>query len=123
MEFGSLIKKFTDASSDKIAGILEEYRRAISMLEVFGLRVGKLRVTAGLLPEVSTTIVGSMDFIQPDRVRQMIDANQDKKILVAVLSALLTARSIRETVELQELKSVVIDIVLGVPPKITVELV
>ncbi len=125
MEFGNLIKKVTEssaASTDKLTAILDEYRRAIASLEAFGLRVGKLRVTAGILPEVSTTIVGSVDYIQPDRVRQLMEANPDKKILTSILSALLTATSIRETVDLKSLKSIAIDIVLGIPPKITVDL-
>jgi len=125
MEIGSLIKKVTEASTasaDKITTLLDDYRRAIKSLEAFGLRVGKLRVTAGLLPEVSTTIIGSIDYIQPEHVRQMMEANPDKKVLTSILSALLTATSIRETIDIQSLKSLSIDIVLGIPPKITVDL-
>jgi hypothetical protein len=125
MAFGDLIKKVSDVASgsnEKLAGVLEEYRRAISALEVFGLRVGKLRVVAGVLPEVSTTIVGSIEYLDPERIRQVMDENPDKRVLTSILSTLLTATSIRESVELNALKAVKVDIVLGIPPKISVDL-
>lgn len=132
MDLGNVLKKVGDAtgriadlglaSNEKISGLLDEYRRAIGSLQAFGLRVGKLRVAVGILPEISTTILGSIDQINSDRIRELLAANPDKKLLSAILSALLTATSIRESVDLTSLREVRIDVTLGIPPKVAVDL-
>ena len=110
-------------STDKINHILEEYRRAIASLQPFGLKVGKMRVLVSVPPEISTTITGSIDQIDENRVREMLEANPDKKLLSAILSALLTTIHVRETIDLGNLKEVKIDISLGIPPRVAVDLV
>ena len=128
----SFMKKVSDArdkliesstlSTDKINHILEEYRRTIAALQPFGLGVGKLRVLVSVPPEISTTITGSIDQIDENRVREMLEANPDKKLLSAILSALLTTIQVRETIDLGNLKEVKIDISLGIPPRVAVDL-
>jgi hypothetical protein len=51
-----------------------------------------------------------------------MDANIEKKLLHAILSAILTTAHIRDVVELGNLGGFKMDIVLGIPPRICVEL-
>jgi hypothetical protein len=130
---GSLKKRVTDAkdkivesgtlSTDRVNLILEEYRRVLLMLKDFGLEVGKLRVMASVPPEISTTIIGSIDRINEDRVKEMQVAHPDKKLLSAILSALQTTIHIRKAIDLGELSDIRIDISLGIPPRVAVDLV
>jgi hypothetical protein len=133
MAFNSVLKKISDAkdrivelgitSNEKIVALLEEYKHAISALTAFGLRVGKLRVVVGALPEISTSIVGSINQIDTNRVKELMTANAGNKLLYAILAAILSTAAIRDVVDLGNLAEVKIDIVLGIPPKISVDLV
>jgi hypothetical protein len=118
--------KLTEGSSlstEKVNQILGEYRQAIASLEPFGLKVGKMRVLVSIPPEISTTIIGSIEQIDEDRVREMLEKNSEKKLLSAILSALLTTIHVRETIDLGNLKTVRIDISLGIPPRVAVDLI
>jgi hypothetical protein len=127
-----MLKKVSDAkdqileagisSNEKVTALLEEYKHAISSLTAFGLRVGKIHIVIGVFPEISTSIIGSINQIDTKSVKELMYANPDKKLLRAILSAILTAASIRDVVELGNLGGFKMDIVLGVPPRISVEL-
>jgi hypothetical protein len=135
MNFGNLTEKLTKvkegiASNEKLAGLLDEkinmllaeYSQAVSALQALGLTVWKIRVEMGLLPQVSTTIRGSINDLDPENIQQLLHANPDKKLLNAILSALLTLVRIREVVDLKSSNDVVLDVTLGVPPKVSAEL-
>jgi hypothetical protein len=135
MNLGNLTDKITKvkdgiASNEKLAGLfdekinllLTEYSQAVATLQALGMEVGKIRVEMGLLPQVSTTIRGSINDLDPVKIQQLLDANPEKKLLNAILSALLTLARIREVVDLKSSKDVVVDVTLGVPPKVSAEL-
>jgi hypothetical protein len=132
MNFGNLTDKLTKGitSNDKLAGLLDEkinlllseYSQTVSTLQTLGLTVGKIRVEMGLLPQVSTTIRGSVNDLDPEKIQKLLDSNPDKKLLNAILSALLTLVRIREVVDLKDSKDVVLDVTLGVPPKVSAQL-
>jgi hypothetical protein len=132
MNLGNLTDKLKDkiGSNEKLAGMLDEkinlllteYSQAVSTLQALGMAVGKIRVEMGLLPQVSTTIRGSINDLDAVKIQQLLDANPDKKLLNAILSALLTLVRIREVVDLKSSKDVVLDVTLGVPPKVSAEL-
>ena len=130
---GSLKKRVSEAkdkivesstlSTDRINSILEEYRRVLLLLKDFGLEVGKLRVMASVPPEISTTIIGSIDKINEEKVKDMQTEHSDKKLLSAILSALQTTIHIRRVVDLPELSDIRIDISLGIPPRVAIDLI
>jgi hypothetical protein len=132
MNLGNLTDKLTKGitSNEKLAGLLDEkinmllaeYSQAVSSLQTLGLVVGKIRVEMGLLPQVSTTIRGSINDLDPDKIQKLLDSNSDKKLLSAILSALLTLVRIRQVVDLKDSKNVVLDVTLGVPPKVSAQL-
>jgi len=104
----------------KVTAWLDEYKKAIALLEDFGFTVGRFTVSMGILPEIHTSITGSIESIHEDALRKLIDERQAEPLLVSMLKALITLRHFWEHVELK-LKSVTINVTLGIPPKIAVE--
>ena len=100
MAFDNLLKKVSDAkdkvadltakSSEQMAALLEEYQRAVKTLQGLGFSVGKVGVTAGLLPEISTTVKASLQALDAKRMSELLEAHRDQKLLAAILSSLLT---------------------------------
>ena len=109
-----------EVTKAKVTTWLDEYRKAIALLEDFGFAVGRFTVSMGILPEIHTSITGSIESIHEDALRKLIDERQAEPLLVSMLKALITLRHFWEHVELK-LKSVTINVTLGVPPKIAVE--
>jgi len=105
----------------KISQWLDEYKKAIATLETFGFTVGKFTVGMGILPEIHTSISGSIQNIREDGLKKLIDEHQGDALLVSMLRALITTRRFWELVELK-LTGVTINVTLGVPPKVAVEL-
>jgi hypothetical protein len=132
MDLTGMLKKVSDAkdklmeaglvSPDTVNYLLQEYKLAISVLQACGLRVGKCHVSVGVLPEITTSIVGSVDYLEEKRIAELLQANHDKKLLTAILSALQTVAHIRQVVDLSSLQEVTINVTLGIPPRISVEL-
>jgi hypothetical protein len=132
MALDSFKKKISDAK-DKVAGFtidsseqviqwLEEYKQAMQSLQVFGFKMGKIHVTAGVLPEISATITGSVNNINPQQVQKMLEEKRQEKLLAAVLSALLTLAKVREVIDLGFMQTVVIQICLGIPPRVMIDM-
>jgi hypothetical protein len=109
-----------EVTKGKVMTWLDEYKKAIALLEDFGFTVGRFTVSMGLLPEIHTSISGSIENIHEDALRKLIDERQAEPLLVSMLKALITLRHFWEHVELK-LKSVTINVTLGMPPKIAVE--
>ena len=132
MPFDNLLSKALDAkdkvlditvqSSEQMGALLDEYKLALQTLQSFGFSVGKVRVSAGLLPEISTTVKGSLQALDASRVKELLESNRERKLLVSILPALLTVTKLREIVDLSGLRDVIIGITLGIPPKVSIDL-
>jgi len=109
-----------EVTKAKVTTWLDEYKKAIALLEDFGFTVGRFTVSMGILPEIHTSITGSIENIHEDALRKLMDERQAEPLLVSMLKALITLRHFWEHIELK-LKSVTINVTLGVPPKIAVE--
>ena len=110
------------AAQEKIDAIIDEFNRFMPFAEQLGLSLSSFNIEAGLLPEIRATLIGSIDSINNEAVEKIIADNENNKLLIAILNAILMAKSIHERLEgvyISVLKDLVIDIKLGVPPSIS----
>ena len=105
----------------KVTEGLDECKKAFAMLEAFGFTVGSFTVGMGILPEIRTSISGSIENIHEDELKKIIQAQPEEKLLVSLLDALVTAKRLWEHVQLK-LTSVTLNVTLGLPPKVTAEM-
>jgi hypothetical protein len=110
------------ATKSKIDETLEEFKNAINLFGEFGFKVGKFKVGMGALPEINTSVSGSLEKVQVENIKQLIVDHKDNKLLVSMLKALITAKEVRDRVELPYFTGAKLDIKLGVPPKISFDL-
>jgi hypothetical protein len=124
MAFKDIIPKWPgslcDMAMGKMSEWLDEYKKALAVLETFGFTVGKFNVSMGVPPEIQTTIEGSIENIQVDGLTKMITAHQGEALLVSILKALILTRQIWERLELK-VTGVTLNVTLGISPKIGVE--
>lgn len=114
-------KGMFDVAGDKLTQLLDEYKKATKQLEALGFKVGKMTVGMGMLPELHTSVSGEIDNVDPDRLKAMIEEKKDDKLLVSLLKALVMSKNIHTHIE-SKLKAVTLQITLGVPPSVNIEL-
>ena len=110
------------ATRAKIDETLDEFKNATVLFGKFGFKVGKFKVGMGALPEITTSVSGSLEGVQVEKISQLIEDHKDNKLLASMLKALITAKEVRDRVELPYFTGAKLDIKLGVPPKISFDL-
>ncbi len=121
MDFNGMLNKTRDlagAASDTAGKLVEDFNAALPTMRALGFTVEDIQVAMGLLPEVNAKLVADAANIDVKALDEMIAKRSDQKTLVAVLKALQTAYSLRDQFGDFGLKGVVIDLTLGLPPKV-----
>ena len=117
MELRELIVKLTGLKSiaqNKANKLLDNYKSAIPILNKFGFKVGKFKVGMGVIPQVETTVSGSISEIEISAINELIEEHEGNKILVPMLKALLAAKDFKERLgEALPYHGVEINIILG----------
>ena len=114
--------KVGTAAQDQIDAIIDEFNAMLPFMEELGLSVASFDIEAGILPQIKTSLVGSIDNINNEAVERIIAEHESNKLLAAVLNAVLMTKNIHQKLEgayISVLKDLVIDIKLGVPPSIS----
>ena len=110
------------AGEEKIDAIIDEFNKMMPFAEELGLSVASFDIEAGLLPQIKTSLVGSIEDIKNETVERLIAENENNKLLVAIFKAVLMAKNIHQKLEgayISILKDLVIDVKLGIPPSIS----
>ena len=109
-------------SSQEITEAIKEYKEAVEIPQSLWLDGGQDCVAASPLPEISTTIKGSFSDLDEKRLNELLETKKDQKLLTAILSALVMVTKLRDVVDLAGLRNIVIQIALGIPPRIIVDI-
>ncbi len=115
--------EMTAAAQEKINLVLEEYQKFLPYAEELGLRVNSFSIEAGVLPQIKTSLTGSIDNINNEAIERIKTENSKNKLLIAILDSILLAKKCNEKLEdvyISILKDIVVDIKLGIPPAISV---
>ena len=110
------------AAQEQFNAVLDEYKNILPLAESLGLSVGSFEVQMGVLPEIQTSLVGLLERINEESVQKLIAENPNNKLLVLVLNALLITKELQQRLNISNLKGIVVDIRLGIPPKVSVHL-
>lgn len=110
-----------NATAKVVNGWLDDFNTAVTLLSSFGFRVKKFKVGSGVTPQIATSIVGSLERVKKDEIKTLIEKTKDRKIVTAILKAVITAKNIQEHVDVLPTLDVRIDIVLGWPPDISID--
>lgn len=126
MGFKDLIGKaqeLKDAATDTASGYLDEFNEALPTIRALGFSVRNVSVGMGLIPEVGASLIAAVDDVKVEKLNELIEANKEKKTLVAVLKALQAAYNIKQQFRDIPFRGVQIDMKLGLPPHIGVQFV
>jgi len=74
----------------------------------------------GIIPEIGATLTGSVETLDAEKIKKLIEKHQDNKILISILEALRTASNFKELLGELPFKGVQVNVDLSLPPKIAV---
>ena len=106
------------SASDTVGKLLDDFHAALPTMRALGFTVEDIQVAMGLLPEVNAKLVATAANIDVKALDEMIAKTSEQKTLAAVLKALQTAYSLRDQLGDFGLKGVVVNLTLGLPPKV-----
>ncbi len=121
--FTAAVDGITKTATGTIDGLLKDFNQAVPTLKALGLSVTDMKVGMGMLPEVEITLTGSLDAINPEKLKPFMDAHQGNTVLVSSLKALETAHSMRELLGDLMFKGIEAKVKLGLPPKIEIDFI
>lgn len=110
-----------DTTAKMVNSWLDDFNKAVNLLSTFGFRVGKFKVGSGVTPRIATSLVGSLKGVEKEQIIKLIGATKERKIVTAILRAVVTAKSIHERVDALPTMDVRIDVVLGWPPDVSID--
>ena len=121
MDFNGMLNKTRDlagSASDTVGKLLDDFKAALPAMRALGFSVEDVQVAMGLLPEVNAKLVAIAANINVNALDEMIRKQSEQKTLVTILKALQTAYNLRDQLGDFGLKGVVVDLTLGLPPKV-----
>ena len=114
-------QELTGAAADGVSGYLNEFNQALPTIQALGFTVQNFSVGMGFLPEVTASLVASVDDMDVDKLNELVEANKDRRVLVALLKALQAAYNIKKQVPDMPFEGLQVDMKLGLPPHIGVQ--
>jgi hypothetical protein len=117
---GGSVKGLIDTASDGVSKLLDEFNEALPTMRALGFTVTSFRLNMALPPELLLTLVASANTVKVERIKELIQKNSEKKLLVTILKALEAAFHVKEQLGDATFAAVHMDITLGLSPKIAV---
>ena len=111
-------------AGESVGEMLNELKSALSIFQALGFKADKLKM-GGIgvgLPEMSTSIHGSVENIQAEKVNELSEQHKDNKLISMMLGALIKVKEISDHLDIGNMKGVRMEVKLGAMPKISVDL-
>jgi len=112
----------TMAVTGKVQELVRDFNAAIPTMKALGFSVSSFTIGVGLIPEIDATLTGSVKALDPQEIQKLIAEHSDNKSLKAVLEALQMASKFKEQLTEMGIQGVEIDIKLGLPPLVSINL-
>jgi len=107
---------------DKAQQMTREFNDTIPTIKALGLSVSNVSLGMGIVPEIGATLTGSVEALDQQRLKDMIERHRENKIVTTILEALGTASRLKDQLSQIGFKGIRVDVKLGIPPKVEVGL-
>lgn len=120
--FEKLKEGAAGVGAQKAVELLHDFNDSIPTLKALGLSVGNITFEMGLVPEVAATFTGSVEALDPAKIKDLAERHKESKILSAILEVLRTVGTLKAQLSELPVTGVKLDVALGISPKLTVGL-
>jgi len=114
------ISDLKDSGIEKISEPINELSNGLPLIEEAGFKVEEISIDLGIPPEISIGF-SKMNEVKSESIQSLIDQHAERKILVIVLKALLTANNIQSKITFNKFIFAGVSIKLGLPPSVSLK--
>ena len=111
-----------DAAVEKAQEVLREFNDTMPTIKALGFSVSHITIGMGIVPEIGATLIGSVEAIEQQKIKELIERHRENKTLTFLLEALRAASNLKDQLSEVGFRGVKVDMKLGLPPKIEVGL-
>lgn len=115
-------KGAAEAALGKAQDLVREFNDTVPTLKALGLSVTNISAKIGFPPEVGATLIGSVEALDQQKLRELSDRYRENKTIVVLLEALIVASNLKEQLSEIGFRGIKADVTLGVLPKVQVDL-
>jgi hypothetical protein len=113
-----MLQVFTNIAISKGQQVLREFNDLIPTLRTLGLGFSDVSVKLGLPPEISATLTGSVEVLDREAIRELIDKHRENKTLTVILEALVTASNFKGQLTDLGFRGLALHVRLGIFPSV-----
>jgi hypothetical protein len=116
------IKEGVVGALDKTNEIVRELNDTILIIKTLGISVKDISFAMGIPPEMKAKLIGSVDALDQDKIKKLIEDHQKNKTLTLILEALKTVSVLKDLLPDVQVRGIKIELQLGITPKVDVKL-
>ena len=105
-------------AADKAQRVLREINETVPILRGIGLGVENVSLKMGFPPEVSATLTGSVDGLDPDIIKKLRHDHKDKRTVVLLLEAANAASNFKDELQALGFHGIKVDLKVGLVPSV-----
>jgi hypothetical protein len=113
-----MLQVLTNIAVTKGQQVLREFNDLVPTLRTLGLGFSDVSVKLGLPPEISATLTGSVEVLDRESIRELIDSHKENKTLTVILEALVTASNFKEQLTDLGFRGLALHVRLGMFPSV-----
>jgi hypothetical protein len=105
-------------TAEKAQRVLREFNETVPILRGIGLGVDNISLKMGFPPEVTATLIGSVDGLNPEIITTLRENHKDNRTIVILLEAAAAAANFKDELKTLGFNGIKVDLRLGLIPSV-----
>lgn len=111
------MNELKEAGLDKIKSGMDELSNGLPLIEKAGFKVNDISIGLGIPPDIAISFKKTNQ-VDDQAIQELINSNEDKKILTTILNALLAANKIQSKMTMDKFTFSGVSLKMGLPPQV-----
>jgi hypothetical protein len=109
-----------ELGADKLKEVVNDFGEILPIVEKAGYKIHEFQIVLALPPAFITNFIKTKDIPEKD-IKNIIEANSDKKLLKIILKSLIKANQFQGEININKMKFTEVTVELTVPPKVVIK--
>jgi hypothetical protein len=120
-ELAGSAAELAERALEQFNQLAEDFSEVLSTMNALGLSIELMTMQVSLKPEVQLKITGALDAIDENKIKELITAKAQNKVLSPILQAFRTLALLKKPLGAAGFKGVRVDLTAGIVPEIKME--
>src|ERR1043165_4296382 len=121
-EYFGKLNSLKDDAREKLLQYSKELIELIPIIEQCGYRTAGFKIGIGIPPDIIFQFQNFKDISDEER-NAILEQHKDKEVLALIVKALVSADSFQQKLHPEKFRMNIIEVMIGLPPSVTIEMV